>query len=145
MFTRMSFTITMFIFFAGVICLFMFGCENLSQGQIEPQEPHRSLGQAQPEIQIIQVGEFLGEVSAKSSKVWFGLYPTEKGYALRPSELVLKPFYNPIIDDDENQPGATRVSVEGQVEPPFLTTGLEALQTGMLKTLFSGRMPLIRQ
>ena len=142
MFTRMSFTITMFIFFAGIICLFMFSCENLSQGQIEPQEPYRSTAQVQSAIQILQVGEFLGEVSAESGEVWLGLYPTENGYALIPSELVLEPFYDPLIDDDENQPDATRISVDAQAEPLFLVTGCEALQPGTVKTLFSGRMPM---
>ena len=101
-----------------------------------------SIAPVQSEIRILQVGEFLGEVFTDSSEVWLGLYPTANGYALIPSEVALEPFYDPLIDDDEDQPGATRISVDAQVAPLFLVTSWDALQPGTVKTLFSGRMPL---
>ncbi|MDE0042046.1 MAG: hypothetical protein OXT74_08420 [Candidatus Poribacteria bacterium] len=58
------------------------------------------------------------------------------------SELRVDAFYDPTIGDDEDVTGATRVSVNGLKAPLFLITGLDTLKTGMVKTLFSGRLPL---
>ncbi len=66
MLVRMSFTITMSIFFAGWICCIMVGCnDRLAASPVEP------------EIQRLQVGVSHGdEVSAESGEVRLGLYPT---------------------------------------------------------------------
>ena len=63
MLVRMSFTITMSIFWAGWICCVMFGCNN--QSVASP---------VKPEIQLLQVGAFHGdEVSAESGEIWLGI------------------------------------------------------------------------
>ena len=66
MLVRMSFTITMAIFGAGLICCLMFSCnDQLTASPVEP------------EIQRLQAGVFHGdEVSAESGEVWLGLYST---------------------------------------------------------------------
>ena len=66
MLVRMSFTITMSIFWAGWICCVMLGCyDQAAASSIES------------EIQLLQVGAFHGdEVSAESGEVWLGLYST---------------------------------------------------------------------
>ena len=58
------------------------------------------------------------------------------------SQIRVEAFYNPLIGDDENASGATRVSVHGKNAPLFLVTGLDSLRTGTVKTVFSGRLPL---
>ena len=124
MLVRMSFTITMSIFFAGWICCVMFGCND--QSAASPIES---------EIQLLQVGAFHGdEVSAESGEVWLGLYLMPDGYTLIPSRIAVETVYDPFVDNAGEKTGKM-VSVEGQIRPLFLIKGLEAPQTGSIKTL----------
>ena len=124
MLVRMSFTITMSIFFAGWICCVMFGCND--QSTASPVEP---------EIQLLQVGVFHGdEVSAKSGEIWLGLYSTPDGYALIPSRITVETVYDPIVDNAGEQTGKV-VSVKGQTPPLFLIKGLHTLKEEFIRTL----------
>lgn len=143
MFTRTPTTIRMPIFTVGITYLLMFGVVDFVQGRAESQEKSPLIELRQSQVQILQVGEFLCEITAEPNQVWLGLYPTKDGYSLMSSELRVDAFYDPTIGDDEDVTGATRVSVNGQNAPLFLITGLDTLKTGMVKTLFSGRLPLL--
>ena len=124
MLVRMSFTITMSIFFAGWICCVMFGCYN--QSAASPVES---------EIQLLQVGAFHGdEVSAESGEVWLGLYSTLDGYVLVPSTITVTTVYDPFVDNAGEETGKI-VSVERQTRPLFLIKGLDAPETESIKTL----------
>ena len=142
MYARTPFTIRLSIFIAGTTYLLMFGAVNSVQGRVESQEKSPLIELRQSQVQILQVGEFLCEITAEPNEVWLGLYPTKDGYSLMSSELRVDAFYDPTIGDDEDVTGATRVSVNGLMAPLFLITGLDTLKTGMVKTLFSGRLPL---
>ena len=121
---RMSFTITMSIFWAGLICCIMFGCND--QSAASPVET---------EIQLLQVGAFHGdEVSAESGEVWLGLYSTPDGYALISSRITVETVYDPFVDNAGEKTGKV-VSAEGQTRPLFLIKGLEAPEKGSIKTL----------
>ena len=124
MLVRMSFTITMAIFWAGWICCLMFGCNNqLVASSVES------------EIQLLQVGAFHGdEVSAESGEVWLGLYPTPDGYALIPSRITVETVYDPFVDNAGEKTGKV-VSVEGQTSPLFLIKGLEVPKSESITTL----------
>ena len=124
MLVRMSFTITMSIFWAGWICCLMFGCNN--QSAASPVES---------EIQLLQVGVFHGdEVSAESGEVWLGLYSTPDGYALITSRITVETVYDPLVDNAGEKTGKV-VSVEGQTRPLFLIKGLDAPKRESIKTL----------
>ena len=124
MLVRMSFTITMSIFFAGWICCVMFGCND--QSAASPIES---------EIQLLQVGAFHGdEVSAESGEVWLGLYSTPDGYALIPSRITVATVYDPFVDNAGEKTGKV-VSVEGQTLPLFLIKGLNTPERESIKTL----------
>ena len=124
MLSRMSFTITMSIFWAGWICCVMFGCYN--QSEASPVES---------EIQLLQVGAFHGdEVSAESGEVWLGLYSTPDGYALIPSRITVETVYDPFVDNAGEKTGKV-VSVEVQTPPLFLIKGLNAPKRESIKTL----------
>jgi hypothetical protein len=124
MLVRMSFTITMSIFFAGWICCVMFGCNG--QSVASPVES---------EIQLLQVGAFHGdEVSAGSGEVWLGLYSMPDGYALIPSRITVETVYDPFVDNAGEKTGKV-VSVEGRVRPLFLIKGLDAPERESIKTL----------
>ena len=124
MLVRMSFTITMSIFFGGWICCVMFGYYN--QSMASPVEP---------EIQLLQVGVFHGdEVSAESGEIWLGLYPTPDGYALIPSRITVETVYDPFVDNAGEKTGKV-VSVEEQTRPLFLIKGLEAPKSESIRTL----------
>ena len=125
---RMSFTITMSIFWAGWICCVMFGCYNQSAAS-----PVKS------EIQLLQVGAFHGdEVSAKSGEVWLGLYSTPDGHALIPSRITVETVYDPFVDNAGEQTGKV-VSVEEQTPPLFLIKGLSISEREFIKTLSDGQ------
>ena len=126
----------------GFSFLLVYGVVNFVQGEVESRETSVSAALRQLEVQILQVGEFFCEITAEPNEVWLGLYPTKSGYTLVPATVRVDAFYDPTIGDDENVTGATRVSVPGQNAPLFLVTGLDSLKTGMVKTLFSGRLPL---
>ena len=124
MLVRMSFTITMSVFFAGWICCVMFGCYN--QSAASPVES---------EIQLLQVGAFHGdEVFAASGEVWLGLYSTPDGYALIPSRITVETVYDPFVDNAGEQTGKV-VSVEGQTHPLFLIKGLNTAERKSITTL----------
>lgn len=124
MLVRMSFTITMSIFWAGWICCVMFGCYN--QSAASPVDS---------EIELLQVGAFHGnEVSAESGEVWLGLYSTPDGYTLIPAPITVKAVYDPFVDNTGEKTGKM-VSVEGQTRPLFLIKGLEVPERGSIKTL----------
>ena len=124
MLVRMSFTITMSIFWAGWICCIMFGCYD--QSVASPVES---------EIQLLQVGAFHGdEVSAESDEVWLGLYPTPDGYALIPSRITVETVYDPFVDNAGEKTGKV-VSVEEQKHPLFLIKGLDAPEGESITTL----------
>ena len=124
MLVRMSFTITMSIFWAGLICCIMFGCYD--QSAASPVES---------EIQLLQVGAFHGdEVSAESGEVWLGLYSTPNGYALIPSRITVETIYDPFVDNAGEKTGKV-VSVEAQRHPLFLIKGLNASEGESIKTL----------
>ena len=126
MLVRMSFTITMSIFWAGWICCVMFGCYD--QAAASPKES---------EIQLLQVGAFHGdEVSAESGEVWLGLYATSDGYILIPSTITVKAVYDPLIDNTGEKTGKM-VSVEEQTPPLFLIKGLNAPKREFIKTLLA--------
>ena len=121
---RMSFTITMSIFFAGWICCVMFSRNG--QSVASPVEP---------EIQLLQVGAFHGdEVSAESGEIWLGLYSTPDGYALIPSRITVETAYDPFVDNAGEKTGKA-VSVEGRTRPLFLIKGLEAPKRKSIETL----------
>ena len=125
---RMSFTITMSIFWADWICCIMFGCYNQSAAS-----PVKS------EIQLLQVGAFHGdEVSAKSGEVWLGLYSTPAGHALIPSRITVETVYDPFVDNAGDQTGKV-VSVEEQTPPLFLIKGLRTSERESIKTLSDGQ------
>ena len=87
MLVRMSFTITMSIFFAGWICCVMFGCSDQSAASA-----------VEAKIQLLQVGAFHGdEVSAKSGEVWLGLYSTPDNYTLLPSRITVETVYDRLL------------------------------------------------
>ena len=142
MLARTPFTTTMPIFIAGIAYLLMFGNVDFVQGEVESREKSALTELGLSQVQILQVGEFFCEIAAESNEVWLGLYPTKDGYSLMPSTVRVDAFYDPAMGDDENVTGATRVSVQGQNAPLFLITGLDSLKAGMVKTLFSGRLPL---
>ena len=124
MLSRMSFTITMSIFFAGWICSVMFGCYNQS-----------AASPAESEIQLLQVGAFHGdEVSAESGEVWLGLYSMPDGYALIPSRITVETVYDPFVDNAGEKTGKV-VSVEGQAHPLFLIKGLNPSERESITTL----------
>ena len=124
MLVRMSFTITMSIFFGGWICCVMFGCYN--QSEASPVES---------KIQLLQVGAFHGdEVAAKSGEVWLGLYSTPDGYALIPSRITVETVYDPFVDNAGEKTGKM-VTVEGQTRPLFLIKGLDTPEAQSIKTL----------
>ena len=124
MLSRMSFTITMSIFWAGWICCVMFGCYD--QAAASPTES---------EIQLLQVGAFHGnEVSAESGEVWLGLYSTPDGYTLIPSRITVETVYDPFVDNAGEQTGKV-VSVEGETRPLLLIKGLDAPEAASIKTL----------
>ena len=121
---RMSFTITMSIFWAGWICCVMFGCYNQSEAS-----------SVESEIQLLQVGAFHGdEVSAESGEVWLGLYSTLDGEVLIPSTITVETVYDPFVDNAGEKTGKV-VSVEGQTRPLFLIKGLDTAETISIKTL----------
>ena len=121
---RMSFTITMSIFFAGWICCVMFSRNG--QSVASPVEP---------EIQLLQVGAFHGdEVSAKSGEIWLGLYSTPDGYTLTPSRITVETVYDPFVDNAGEKTGKA-VSVEGQTRPLFLIKGLDVPKRKYVTTL----------
>ncbi|MYE88238.1 hypothetical protein F4X33_04500 [Candidatus Poribacteria bacterium] len=121
---RMSFTITMSIFWAGWICCVMFGCYNQSEAS-----------SVESEIQLLQVGAFHGnEVSAESGEVWLGLYSTPDGHALIPSRITVETVYDPFVDSAGEQTGKL-VSVEEQTHPMFLIKGLNISEGESIKTL----------
>ena len=126
----------------GISFLLVCGVVNFVQGDVESRETSALADLRQPEVQILQVGEFFCEITAETNEVWLGLYPTKSGYTLMPTTVRVDAFYDPMIGDDENVMGATRVSVPGQNSPLFLVKGLDSLKTGVVKTLFSGRLPL---
>ena len=124
MLVRMSFTITMSIFFGGWICCVMFGCYN--QSEASPVES---------KIQLLQVGAFHGdEVSAESGEVWLGLYSTPDGYALISSRITVETVYDPFVDNAGEKTGRV-VMVEGQTRPLFLIKGLDTPEAQSIKTL----------
>lgn len=124
MLVRMSFTITMSIFWAGWICCVMFGCYD-----------HAAASPVESEIQLLQVGTFHGdEVSAESGEVWMGLYVTSDGYVLIPSRITVETVYDPLIDNRGEKTGKM-VSVEEQTPPLFLIKGLDAPDSEFIKTL----------
>ena len=124
MLVRMSFTITMSIFFAGWICCVMFGCGDQSAASA-----------AETKIQLLQVGAFHGdEVSAKSGEVWLGLYSTPDNYALIPSIITVETVYDPVVDRPGERTGKV-VTVEEGAHPLFLIKGLEVPKRGSVKTL----------
>ena len=126
MLVRMSFTITMSIFWAGWICCVMFGCYD--QAAASPVES---------EIQLLQVGTFHGdEVSAESGEVWLGLYATSDGYVLIPSTVTVEAVYDPLIDNTGEKTGKM-VSVEERTVPLFLIKGLNAPKREFIKTLLA--------
>lgn len=128
---RMSFTITMSIFWAGWICCIMFGCYNQSAAS-----PVKS------EIELLQVGAFHGdEVSAKSGEVWLGLYSTAAGHVLIPSRITVETVYDPFVDNAGDQTGKV-VSVEEQTPPLFLIKGLRTSERESIKTLSDGQIIL---
>ena len=135
-------TIRMFIFIAGTTCLLMLGCIISVQGAVESQGESPLTGSSQSKVQILLVGEFLCQISAEPNEAWFGLYATKDGYSLMSSVIDIDAFYDLTIRDDEDVTGATRVSVRGRATPLFLITGMDTLKTGMVKTLFAGRLPL---
>ena len=99
----------------------------------------RGQGLSQSEIQILQVGQFhSNEVSAKSGEVWFGLYPTKNGYELISSRITVEAIYDPIVDNKDEKTGK-KVAVDQPVKPLFLVKGVESLNGGLVKTVFSGR------
>ncbi len=126
----------------GISFLLVYGVVNFVQGDVESRETSVLAALRQPEVQILQVGEFFCEITAEPNEVWLGLYPTKSGYTLMPTTVRVDAFYDPTITEDENATGATRVSVQGQNTPVFLITGLDSIKAGMVKTLFSGRLPL---
>lgn len=140
MYTRLM--ITMLIFIIGLNCFLIFSMLGFAQGGVESKEESSLTELGLSQVQILQVGEFFCEITAEPNEVWLGLYPTKDGYSLMPSMIHVDAFYDPTITEDENATGATRVSVQGQNAPLFLVTGLDSLKTGMVKTLFSGRLPL---
>ncbi len=142
MFARTPFTFRLSIFIAGTIYLLMFGAGNSVQGEDESQNESPLTGMRQSQVQILQVGEFLSEISAEPNEPWLGLYAMNDGYSLMFSVVDVDAFYDPTIGDDEDVTGATRVSVRGGDTPLFLITGMDTLQAGMVKTLFAGRLPL---
>ena len=124
MLIRMSFTITMSIFWAGWICCVMFGCND--QSMASPMEP---------EIQLLQVGAFHGdEVSAESGEVWLGLYSTPNGYTLIPSRITVETVYDPLVDNEQEKTGKV-VSVEEETRPLFLIKGLDLPKGEVIETL----------
>ena len=124
MLVRMSFTITMSIFWAGWICWVMFGCN--SQSVASP---------VKPEIQLLQVGAFHGnEVSAESGEVWLGLYATPNGYTIIPSRITVETIYDPLVDNEEEKTGKV-VSVAEETRPLFLIKGLDLPKGESIKTL----------
>ena len=124
MLVRMSFTITMSIFFAGWICCIMFSCNNQSVASA-----------AEPEIQLLQVGAFHGdEISAESGETWLGLYLTPDGCTLVPSRITVETVYDPLVDNAGEKTGKM-VSVEGQTRPLFLIKGLKAPERNSIETL----------
>ncbi len=124
MLMRMSFTITMSIFFAGWICCVMFGRND--QSVASPVET---------EIQLLQVGRFHGdEVSAESGEIWLGLYPMSDGYALIPSRITVGTVYDPFVDNAGEKTGKA-VSVEEQTRPLFLIKGLDVPKGKYIRTL----------
>ena len=124
MLVRMSFTITMSIFWAGWICCVMLGCyDQAAASSIES------------EIQLLQVGAFHGdEVSAESGEVWLGLYSTSDGYALIPSTITVESVYDPFVDNAGQKTGRA-VSVEEPTHPLFLIKGLNVPEKDSVKTL----------
>ena len=124
MLVRMSFTITMSIFWAGWICCVMLGCyDQAAASSIES------------EIQLLQVGAFHGdEVSAESGEVWLGLYSASGGYVLIPSRITVETVYDPFVDNAGEKTGKV-VSVEGQTHPLLLIKGLDAPERDSIKTL----------
>ena len=133
---------TMPIFIVGLTYFFIFSTAEFARGEVESREKSALTELGLSEVQILQVGEFFCEIAAEPNEVWLGLYPTKDGYSLMPSTVRVDAFYDPAMGDDENVTGATRVSVQGQNAPLFLITGLDSLKAGMVKTLFSGRLPL---
>ena len=124
MLVRMSFTITMSIFWGGWICCIMFGRNH--QSAASPMEP---------EIQLLQVGGFHGdEVAAESGEIWLGLYSTSDGYTLTPSRITVETVYDPFVDNAGEKTGKV-VSVEGQTRPLFLIKGLDAPKRKYITTL----------
>ena len=124
MLVRMSFTITMSIFFAGWICCVMFGCSDQSAASA-----------AETKIQLLQVGAFHSdEVSAKSGEVWLGLYSTPDNYALIPSRITVETVYDPVVDHPGEMTGKM-VTVEEGAHPLFLIKGLAVPKRGSVKTL----------
>ena len=124
MLVRMSFTITMSIFFGGWICCVMFGCYN--QSEASPVES---------KIQLLQVGAFHGdEVAAESGEVWLGLYSMPDGYALISSRITVETVYDPFVDNAGEKTGKV-VTVEGQTRPLFLIKGLDTPEAQSIKTL----------
>ena len=138
------FTKSMPFLVLGISFLLVYGVVHSAQGEVESRETSVLAALRQPEVRILQVGEFFCEITAEPNEVWLGLYPTKSGHNLMPTTVRVDAFYDPAIGDDEDVTGATRVSVPGQNAPLFLIKGLDSLKAGMVKTLFSGRLPLER-
>ena len=138
------FTNSMPFLVLGISFLLVYGVVHSAQGEVESRETSVLAALRQPEVRILQVGEFFCEITAEPNKVWLGLYPTKSGHNLMPTTVRVDAFYDPAIGDDEDVTGATRVSVPGRIAPLFLITGIDTLKAGMVKTLFSGRLPLER-
>ena len=147
MLVRMSFTITISIFLAGLICFFMFGCAETNpllaslseEVNLTLTTQGRGTKLSKPEVQILQVGYFHSdEVSAKSGEVWLGMYPTKDGYELIPSTINVEAAHDPIVDDNEDQKTGKKVSVNLPTSPLFLVKGMNTLKRGGVKTLSSG-------
>lgn len=138
------FTNSMPFLVLGISFLLVYGIVHSVQGEVGSQETSVLAALKQPEVRILQVGEFFCEITAEPNEVWLGLYPTKSGHNLMPTTVRVDAFYDPAIGDDEDVTGATRVSVPGQNAPLFVIKGLDSLKAGMVKTLFSGRLPLER-
>jgi hypothetical protein len=88
----------------------------------------------QANVALLFTGEFLGQHAwPASGETWFALYSTPAGYRLATTTIRVESVPNACAGT------ATKVSVDGPLQPFFLLRGLQNLRAGPIDTAFAGR------
>ncbi|MBI1807320.1 MAG: hypothetical protein HYR76_09755 [Ignavibacteria bacterium] len=104
------------------------------------QKPQKK---TQSKFQLLFVGNYhAGEISANSGETWYGLFPSESGYELLATKIMVKAAHDIIVDQDPSQQSGLKVSVDQPSRPLFLVKGPFPFKNGSIKSVFSGHQYL---